>query len=114
MFNRREFKMFGFKVNNFINMSNLHSLEVVCRVSDTQLQVGEKLYKITYKIERANLFMCLKIFQHLLTSVIFLKKLFNFISLHLIIKGDKQLRLLNPLTAKLFNLNFHPPQVVSR
>ena len=23
-------------------------------------------------------------------------------------------RLLNPLTAKLFNLNFHPPEIVSR
>ena len=30
-------------------MSNFHPLEVVCRGSDTQLQVGEKLNKVTWK-----------------------------------------------------------------
>ena len=34
-------------VNNLTNTSNFHPLEVVGRGSETQLQVGEKLNKIT-------------------------------------------------------------------
>ena len=53
-------------------MSNFHSLEVVGRGSETQLQVRENL---NYSINAVRV---------------------------------------NPLTAKLFKLNFHPLEVVSR
>ena len=38
--------MFGLKLNK-INVSNFHPLEVVGRGSETQLQVGENLNKLT-------------------------------------------------------------------
>ena len=39
--------MFGLKINKYEYFSNFHRLEVVGRGSETQLQVGEDVYKIT-------------------------------------------------------------------
>ena len=76
-------------------MSNCHPLEVVGRGSETQLQVGENLNKITEREKGV--------------SVIYSRFCPSFLLFKLKWKIS-----INPLTAKLFNMNFHPLEVVSR
>ena len=50
LFRNQDFQIFG---PNKTNMSNFHPLEVVCRGSETQLQVGEN-YICLFSSLRAN------------------------------------------------------------
>ena len=46
MLQQQNLQMFGLNLKKY---ENFHPLEVVGRASDAQLQVGEKLYKITWR-----------------------------------------------------------------
>ena len=82
--------------NTKLNTLNVHPLEVVPRYRHPQLQVGEK-------------FSFLFILGPSILQILMFKRLFNseYLRFNLLIKR------INPLTAKLFNLNFHPLEVVS-
>ena len=46
--NQQDLKIFD---SHLSNLNNIHSLEVVDRVSETQLQVGESYSQITWRLK---------------------------------------------------------------